>query len=129
MQLSDNRRLIFISGLLAIAIVHGVYNLYLLSPAVLDDTSRTVRHIIKFGSVLIVYCIGLFVFRKYFPAWLIQVWHVMYIGLLLILVLLGIYDERVRGLPLQFHDMAKSLREFLVSPIPYVIAAIIKRVT
>ncbi len=53
-------------------ILYSVNNLYLLDHHFFEVTSRATRHVIKFGSILIAYGIGLFTFRNYSPSWLMQ---------------------------------------------------------
>jgi hypothetical protein len=125
MQRSDNRRLFFFLGLLAMAILYSVYNLYLLDERFFEITSRRTRHLVKFGSVLVAYTIGLLAFRKYCPPWLMQLWTMIYAAGLLLLVLCGIYDEWISSFSLPVRNLVITLHECLISPIPYVIVGII----
>jgi hypothetical protein len=125
MQRPDNRRLFFFLGLLAMAILYSVYNLYLLDEHFFEITSRKTRHLIKFGSVLVAYVIGFLAFKKYCPAWLMQLWTIIYAAGLLLLVLFGIYDEWISSFSMPFRNLVITLHECLISPIPYVIIGII----
>jgi hypothetical protein len=90
-------------------------------------TSRKTRHLYKFGAVLIVYGIGLFTYRKSAPAWLLQLWHLLYAGGITLLLLLALYDGWVSELSPGFRNVISNFHEFLICPIPYVIARILWR--
>lgn len=124
----NNRRLRFITGLVVIVVVFSVYNLYLLDESwFFEGLPRSERHVIKFASVLIVYAMGLLAYAGRPPGWLVQVWHMLYGVLLLVLVLLGGYDTWVREFSPAVRNLGVSLHVFLISPIPYVFVAIIGR--
>ena len=107
------------------AVLYSVYNLYLLDERFFEITSRKTRHGIKFGSVLVAYAIGVLAFKKYCPAWLMQLWTIIYAAGLLLLVLFGIYDEWISSFSMPFRNLVITLHECLISPIPYVIIGII----
>jgi len=125
MQRLANRRLFFFGGLIIITILYSLYNLYLLDEHFFEITSRKTRHMIKFGSVLIVYCIGFFSLKRYSPIWLMQIWNILYAGGLLLLILFGIYDQWIRALSQPFRNLVITCHEFLISPVLYVIMGII----
>jgi len=122
---SSKSRWFFGLGLLAIVILYSAYNLYILDPKVFDSMSRSVRHVFKFGSVIIAYGIGLFAFRRFSPDWVMQLWHLLYGLGLGILILLGLYDAIFSTLSMPLRKVISTFHEFLVSPIPYVIVGII----
>jgi hypothetical protein len=124
---ADKRKLRFFIGLLAIAGLYSVYVLYLSDLRYVQETSRGIRHAIRFSTILVAYGIGVFAFAKESPGWLVQIWHLLYIGMLLLLILLGFYDAAVKELSLPLRELVITLHEFLISPIPYVIAGIIRR--
>jgi hypothetical protein len=125
MQRPPKSRLFFVLGLLAIAIIYSAYNLYILDPVVFDSMSRSVRHVFKFGSVVIVYGIGLFAFRRFSPDWVMQLWHLLYGLGLGILILLGLYDAIFSTLSMPLRKVISTFHECLISPIPYVIVGIL----
>jgi ABC-type uncharacterized transport system permease subunit len=127
MQPTDKRRLFFFIGLLAMAILYSVNNLYLLDHHFFEITTRATRHLIKFGSVLIAYGIGLFAFRNYSPSWLMQLWNILYAAALLVLIFLGIYDGWIREFSMPVRNGVAALHEFLISPVPFVVTGIINR--
>lgn len=124
---ADKNKLRFFIGLLAIACLYSVYTLYLSDLRYVEGTTRGIRHVIRFSTILVAYGIGIFSFAREGPAWLVQIWHLLYIGMLLLLILLGLYDAAVKELSLPLRELVITLHEFLISPIPYVIAGIIRR--
>ena len=127
MSYPDNRRIYFLIGLIALIILFSVYNLYLTGYTYFEVTSKTTRHIIRFGSILAACLIGEFAFRKYIPGWLIQLWRLLYLAVGLILLAAGVYDWWAGGLPTALHNIVISLNEFLISPAPFVIILLINR--
>ena len=127
MRRPGRSRLLFIVGLLAIAVLYTAYTFYVLDPDVYKVMPRKTRHLYKFGTVLIVYGIGLLAYRRSAPAWLLQLWHLLYLGGVTLLLLLALYDGLVSQLSLPFRELISNFHEFLICPIPYVIAAIIGR--
>jgi len=49
-----------------------------------------------------------------------KVWNVVYLGVLLLLVLLGIFDWGIARVPLDIRVVADDLQELLISPLLYV---------
>ena len=127
MQRRDKARLYFFLGLLATAILYSAYNLYILNPYVYKDMGRSTRHLYKFGSILIAWLIGFLVFRKIAPAWLLQLWNLIYpIGLGLLL-LLAACDNFIHPLPPTLRQPISTFHEALISPIPYVVIGLLNR--
>jgi len=125
---SLKRSIYFSAGLLVIVLVYSLYNIYLLDARFFEVTSRAVRHVIRFASIIIVFGTGLWVFRKWGPPdWLVTIWLIFYGTGLLILVLLGIFDGWIHSFGQSFRDMAVTFHEFLISPAAYVIVGIIGR--
>jgi hypothetical protein len=125
---STKRSIYFFAGLLVIVLVYSLYNIYLLDAWFFEVTSRAVRHVIRFASIIIVFGIGLWVFRKWGPPdWLVTIWLIFYGTGLLILVLLGIFDGWIHSFGQSFRDMTVTFHEFLISPAAYVIVGIIGR--
>src|ERR1700761_6931056 len=105
MPLRLNRTGRFIIGLTAVALLYTFYSLYISNEHFVEATSRGVRHVIRFSTILLAYGIGLFGFGRYYPGWLIQLWHILYIGLLAVLLLSGFYDTLVAELPPAFRNL------------------------
>ncbi len=125
MQRPRKSRLFFILGLLAIIILYSVYNLYVLDPPVFYSMTRLERHVLKFGAVIIAYAIGLFAYKRFWPDWLLQLWHILYACGLVVLILSGVYDGFMHEVSVSIRLLLSSIFEFLISPIPYVIVGII----
>ena len=129
MQQRDKARLYFFLGLLASAILYSAYNLYVLDPYIYADMGRGVRHVYKFGSLLLAWLIGFLVFRKIAPAWLNQLWNILYVAGLALLVLLAMYDALIHHLPPSLRQPVSTFHEALISPIPYVVIGLLTRAT
>jgi hypothetical protein len=127
MRRPDKRRLIFFLGLLAVAILYSAYALYVMDPDIYKTMPRSARRLYKFGAVLLVYAIGIIVYRKSAQRWLLQLWNIFYLSGVALLLLLAFYDARVSQLSLPFRNSIITFHELLISPIPYVIAAILRR--
>ncbi|HET6253220.1 MAG TPA: hypothetical protein VFE32_04075 [Puia sp.] len=121
----DKARLYFFLGLLASAILYSAYNLYILDPYVYAAMGRSTRHIYKFGSIIIAWLIGFLIFRKIAPAWLLQLWNIIYIAGLGLLLLLAGYDSLIYPLPQTLRQPISTFHEALISPIPYVVLALL----
>lgn len=123
----DSRRWRFAAGLVVIALLYTSYIIYCSNLHFVEATSRGVRHVVRFSTILLTYGIGLLVFARVYPAWLVQLWHIGYLGMLSLLLLLGIYDFWAQDLSVTFRDFIITVHELLISPIPYVIAGLVYR--
>jgi hypothetical protein len=121
-----NKRILFFAGLLLVVILYSLYNLFFLDLWFYDATSRAMRHVVKFGSILIVYVAGVFVFRRYTPSWPLSIWHLLYAGCTIVLVAIGLYDGWL-GVTQSVRSFAVTLHEFLISPAPYVVVGILNK--
>ena len=129
MQQPDRARLYFFLGLLASAILYSAYNLYVLDPYVYASMGRGIRHGYKFGSLLLAWLIGFLVFQKIAPAWLNQLWNILYAAGLAILIILALYDAFIHNLPPSIRQPVSTFHETLISPIPYVVIGLLTRAT
>jgi hypothetical protein len=120
----DKTRLFFFTGLLASAILYSAYNLYVLDPYVYNDMDRYTRHIYKFGSIIIAWLIGFATFRRIAPAWLRQLWNILYTAGLCLLLLLAGYDF-IHPLTPTLRQPISTFHEALISPIPYVVIGLL----
>jgi hypothetical protein len=123
---SGNKRIFFFAGLLVVVILYSFYNLFFLEPWFYNSTSRIMRHVVKFGSILIVYGTGVFVFKRYTPSWPLSIWHLLYAGCTIALVAIGLYDSWL-GVGQGVRSFAVTLHEFLLSPVPYVVVGILNK--
>lgn len=78
------------------------------------------HHVLKFLLILLAYGVGAYCLKKYAAAWMLRTWHGVYLTVLFLLVLLGVYDWAVARTSLGVREIANNLQEFLVSPILFV---------
>ena len=123
--MKKNKRLYILGGFFAIVIVYSLYNIYLVDVNYYEDIPRKVRHINRFLSILIVYGIGFYTFKKYDVPWIRTLWNIIYILFLSLLILIGIYDWSLGPASGQIRNIANTFHEFLISPILYVAILII----
>ena len=122
------KQLVFFAGLLFICIIYTLFNI-----SFGDDfehylqVQKEFRHVIRFGSILLVYGIGLFVMKRYIGGRSVQIWHFVYWSIVTLLVLVGLYDWGIRRVPFRIRNIADALHLFLISPIPYVAVRILNR--
>lgn len=121
----DKVRLYFFLGLLASAVLYSAYNLYVLDPYIYAGMGRGVRHVYKFGSLLLAWMIGFLVFRKIAPAWLTYLWNTLYLLSVGLLVILALYDAVIHNLPPSFRQPVSTFHEALISPIPFVVIGLL----
>ena len=125
-RLTGSRRLGV--GLVAVIVVYAVYKLVLCDPRFLEDTSRAFRHFMKFGIAIAVYGLGVFAFHRNSQGWVLSVWHILYVGMLVLLTLMGVFDAVGGGLPMVARGLTTTLFEFLISPVPLVVLVVVNRV-
>ena len=127
MPADNKRKILFLAGLVLIIVIYSLYNIFLMTAEYMDATSKWVRHGVRLIIFLVVYGTGVFAFREYCPDWLMYIWHVLYVLGLLLLLLMGILGAFAHGRPGFLLHIGNSLYEFLISPVPFVVMAIINR--
>ena len=115
-------------GLAAVILLYAFYKVFLCDPRFLEETARGLRHVIKLGLALAVYGLGVFAFYKNSHGWIRSVWHILYIGILVLLTLMGVFDLLGGGLPVPVRVLTVTMFEFLISPVPLVILLVVSRV-
>jgi len=115
-------------GLAAVILVYAFYKVCLCDPRFLETTPRSLRHVTKLGLALVVYGLGIFAFHKNGQDWVRSVWHILYIGTLVLLTLTGVFDLLGGGLPIPVRVLTITVFEFLLSPVPLVILVVVSRV-
>ena len=118
---SNNIRPRFVAGLSIVCVIYTVYNVYIFDQHFFEVTSRNMRHILKFFTVLIVYGSGLLAYSATgWRGWPLQLWNLFYGSMLLLLLLMGIVDVWSAGFSQQVRDMTIALHGFLISPLPFI---------
>jgi len=116
----SNKRLFFLIGLLAITLIYFLYNVFLVDVDYYRSIPSKIRHINKFGSILLVYWVGIWTLKKYTILWMMQIWHGVYAVTVVILIFIGLYDWRFGMISIPVRNIASALHEFLISPILFV---------
>jgi len=124
MQRLTNRQ-IYWAGFIVIGVVYSLYNLYLVDVTYYSSISIKLRHVLKFMLILIIYGTGTLALKQYIPSWMMQLWHLIHIGIIILLLLIGIYDWSFGKIPISFRNIADTLFEFLISPLIYIAVGIL----
>jgi hypothetical protein len=122
---SDKQR--FIAGLIIITIIYSIYYIYFADNEVAVTIPRKIRHVIKFGTTILVYAIGSIHLSKLPHRWMGILWHIIHIGLLSIITLIGAYDWVFGMVNMNIKIFATSLQEILISPVLYFGMGILQR--
>jgi hypothetical protein len=125
MSINKNKFIWF--GLLAIEVVYSLYNIFFVYTIHYEDIPRKVRHIVRLFSIVIVYGIGYYSFKKYGVKWIGDIWSIIYIAVVTLLVLIGIYDWALGPSSMQLRNIAKTFHEFLISPVLFVAIVILSK--
>ncbi|MBU1374101.1 MAG: hypothetical protein KKG25_06845 [Bacteroidetes bacterium] len=112
-----NSKTIFIIGLVLIAIIYSVYNMYLIDSDFYWTISRRIRNFNKILLILLIYGIGTLSLKNYLFDWLIFIWHMIHIVCLSILILIGGYDWLFGVVGEQLKNITNTLMELLISPL------------
>lgn len=126
MAVKQARKVSFIIGLVAIVLLYSVYYVYFVYGAFIGMALRP-RHLIKLVFVVLVYGAGFWALRRGTVAWTIKVWHLLYGLTICILLGMVLYDWGVSRLPASSRSIADDLQDFLVSPLPYICIALLRR--
>lgn len=120
MQLYKTDRQRFIIGFLFILLIYSLYYIYFADTPNAILIPRKIRHVIKFGTTILVYGIGSFHLGKIKQQWMVSLWHLIHISLLVTISCIGLYDWIFGMVSQPTKDFAQSMQEFLISPILYV---------
>lgn len=127
MKLYNSDRSRWIGGLIIIVIFYSLFYLLFADRSFTYDIPRKVRHIIKFGTTILVYFIGTYHLGKLSDRWMAQVWHFIHISLLIIITSIGLYDWAFGMVGTKTKEMAATMQEFLISPVLYVAMGILNK--
>ncbi|HEY4208411.1 MAG TPA: hypothetical protein VGM31_16410 [Puia sp.] len=119
MDHTDRKKQWFWTGLVLICILYCLYYVLFLYRLALDMPIHG-RHVIKFLFILLVYGTGVYCLRRWGMPWMLRLWHISYLVIVLLLLLLGGYDWTIARAPASVRSVADSLQAFLISPILYV---------
>ncbi|MDO3644228.1 MAG: hypothetical protein ACTHMI_21785 [Mucilaginibacter sp.] len=122
------KRNYIILGFIAIVLVYTLYYMLFVYVSYFNDIPRKVRHISRLISIIIVYGIGYYAFKKYDVKWLSSVWNFIYFVVVVMLLLVGIYDWTLGPASASIRNVAKTMHELLISPILYAALLIINRI-
>ena len=117
-----------IIGVILILLIYTLYYKAVVYVDYFNAIPRKVRHIARLVSILLVYAVGYFTYKKYGIKWMNDLWKVVYLVTIVLLILIGIYDWGFGPASMQVRNIAKTLHEFLISPILYLGIYIINRV-
>lgn len=113
-------------GLLLLMIIYAIYFLTAEDQFAKDaHLDRKIRHIIQWVAILLVYGTGSLSLNLLKPRWIIYLWHLAHWVLIPLLILLGLSDWWMGGLPRGLRLFAQSIGETLVSPTIYVLAGLL----
>ena len=122
------KRNYIILGFIAIVLVYTLYYMLFVYVSYFNDIPRKVRHVSRLISIIIVYGIGYYAFKKYDVKWLSSVWNFIYFVVVVMLLLVGIYDWTLGPASASIRNVAKTMHELLISPILYAALLIINRI-
>lgn len=119
-----NKRQFYFLGLAGIVIIYCSYSLVFLY-GYSDYITVWAKHVVKFGTILLVYAIGTYALKNYVEGWMLKIWHFCYIVIMFFLLFIGFWDLISWIESVQVHNIANSLDEILISPILYIAMGII----
>lgn len=110
----------FIMGLIIIVVIYSAYYIYFADSEEAILIPRKIRHIIKFGTTILVYSVGSLHLGKLHQKWMAMLWHFVHLSLLVTITSIGLYDWTFGMVSQPTKDLAQSMQEFLISPVLYV---------
>lgn len=117
----------WIGGLICILILYTLFYTLFADRSYTYTIPRKTRHIIKFGTTVIVYIIGTLHLGKLNAKWMSQLWHIIHITLLFIITSIGLYDWVFGMVSVKTKEIAASMQEFLISPVLYFAMGLIQK--
>lgn len=107
-------------GLIIIVVIYSAYYIYFADSEEAILIPRKIRHIIKFGTTILVYSVGSLHLGKLHQKWMAMLWHFVHLSLLVTITSIGLYDWTFGMVSQPTKDLAQSMQEFLISPVLYV---------
>ena len=87
-----SKRRYILTGLILIVIIYTLYYMAFVYVGNYNQIPRRVRHIARLLSILMVYGVGYYSFKKYGVKWISGLWNIIYFVVIILLILIGIYD-------------------------------------
>jgi hypothetical protein len=115
-------------GLAAISVFYAVYYVYFRYSAFYTMPARQMR-VVKFVFIALTFAAGWLGLRKGAVAWAARFWVMVFGALVVLLVVLGLYENYFARLPMELRMLLDDLVEFLVSPALYVALGILGRIS
>jgi hypothetical protein len=115
-------------GLAVIAVSYAIFYVYFRYSAFYTMPARQIR-VVKFIFVALTFAAGWLGLRKGAVEWAARFWALIFGSLVLLLVLLGLYENYFARLPKESRVLLEDLVEFLVSPALYVVLGILGRIS
>jgi hypothetical protein len=110
----------WIVGLVFIVIVYSCFYLFFAENPDIYDVPRKIRHVIKFATTVLVYCIGTHYLGKIEARWMFLIWHFIHVSFLVVITSVGLYDWTFGMVNLGTKEFVASMQEILISPALYV---------
>jgi hypothetical protein len=120
MSLYKTERRRFVMGLVLIVLIYSAYYIYFADTPNAVLIPRKIRHLIKFGTTILVYGVGSFHLGTLQQKWMGMLWHCIHISLLVTITSIGLYYWTFGMVSQPTKDLAQSMQEFLISPVLYV---------
>ncbi len=127
MSLYKTERRRFVMGFVLIVLIYSAYYIYFADTPDAILIPRKIRHLIKFGTTILVYVVGSFHLGTLQQKWMGMLWHCIHISLLVTITSIGLYDWTFGMVSQPTKDLAQSMQEFLISPVLYVGMGILNR--
>lgn len=123
----NNKRAYFLLGFLLISVVYALYNIYLVEVNNYADIPKKIRGVYRLLSIVTVYVIGFYFLKKYNSSWIRVFWNALYITIVSLLILIGIYDWSSGHTLSPAKDISSTFYTLLISPLLYTTLLIVNR--
>ena len=116
---SANSRRYIAAGFCLIALIYILYNVFFVYVSYYNDIPRRLRHINKLAAVLLVYAVGYYTLKRYDVKWMATIWNLVYFSGIVLLLFVGFYDWSLGPVSSPVRNIAKTMHDFLISPVLY----------
>lgn len=122
-----NDRAKWIGGLICVLIIYTLYYVFFVEHAFSYQIPRKIRHVIKFGTTVVVYLVGTYHLGRLKDKWMSTLWHFIHISLLCAITGIGLFDWTFGKVSVKTRELAASFQEFLISPVLYFAMGLINK--